>query len=117
MALTLATVENSGTVTLYKDGTGANDNDVIVQTNDVTSFNTFHLMSTAGALDVFPSLDGTNYATAALSLTDLGATVSDPVIVTVANRVYRFRGAFRKIQVMQNGATAGQNVVLMCSKS
>lgn len=117
MALTLATATAiSGEATLYQDGTGASDNDIIVQTGDVTNFNTFELFSTAGALDVDVSLNGTDYTTAPHSLTDLGATVSDPVLVTAANRSYRFRGTYRKIRVRQNGATAATKVNLMCSK-
>lgn len=115
MALTLAKVNNFGNAQLYQDGTGANDNDVIVQTGDVSAFNAFTLDSTAGAVDVFVSLNGTDYTTAALSLTDLGATTTDPVVVTAANRVYGFRGAFQKIRVLQNGATAATKVNLMCA--
>lgn len=115
---TLATVTQSGSVfSLYTGGVGVNDNDVVVQTDDVSAHNTFMLMSTAGAVDVFPSLDGTNYATAGLSMTDLGATTTDPVIVTAANRIYGFKGTFRKIKIMQNGATAATAVALMCSKT
>lgn len=118
MALTLATVTSSGSVfMLYTGGTGVSDNDVVVQTDDVSAYNTFMIMTTAGAVDAFPSLDGTNYATAGVSLTDMGATTSDPVVVTAANRLYRFRGTFKKIKVMQNGATAATAVCLMCSKT
>jgi hypothetical protein len=87
--------------------TGENDNDVLIEfTSNVEAFDVFELMSTAGAMDVFVSLDGTNYTTAALSLADLGATSTDPVIVTAANRMYGFRGKYKKIKVLQNGATA-----------
>lgn len=97
----------------YKTGSGTNDNDVVITFDDVVEgADTFLLMSTAGAMDVFPSLDGTNFATAALSLEDLGATTSTPVIVTVANRIYRFRGKFKSIRVLQNGATGVANAVL-----
>lgn len=87
-------------------GTGANDNDVLFTTNDVSRFDAFTLMSTAGAVDVLTSLDGTTFATAALSLSDHGATTSDPVVVTAALRVYQFRGKFKKVRVLQNGGTA-----------
>jgi hypothetical protein len=115
MALTVAVATQvSENVMHYKDGTGASDNDVIVQTGDVSRYNVFMLSSTAGALDVFVSLNGTDYTTAALSLTDLGATTSDPVVVTAANRMYGFMGSFAKIQVMQNGATPATKVNLRC---
>ena len=96
-----------------KTGTGTIDNDVVITFDDVVDgADTFLLMSTAGAMDVFVSLDGTNYSTAALSLTDMGAITSDPVVVTAANRCYGFRGKFKAIRVLQNGATAVANAVL-----
>lgn len=116
MALTPATATAvSENVMHYKDGTGASDNDIIVQTGDVSRYNVFMLSSTAGALDVDVSLNGTDYTTAPLSLTDLGATTSDPVIVTAANRMYGFMGNFAKIRVRQNGATPATAVNLRCS--
>jgi hypothetical protein len=75
----------------------------------MATYDTCELMSTAGAMDVVVSLDGTNFTTAALSLADLGAITSDPVVVTAANRLYGFRGKFAAIQVRQNGATAVVN--------
>jgi len=93
-------------------GSGTNDNDVVMTLNRADPFDTFLLMSTAGAMDVFVSLDGTNFSTAALSLTDMGATTSSPVVVTAANRVYGFRGLFRSVRVLQNGGTAVQNATL-----
>lgn len=105
------TITEDSSSTLY-GGTGTNDNDVVIQTNEVQRYDTFMLQSTAGAMDVFVSIDGTNYATAALSLIDLGATTQDPVVVTAANRTYAFRGKFKKIRVLQNGATAVANAAL-----
>lgn len=99
----------------YKSATGTNDNDVVIQSEDVSKWDTFQILTTAGATDVFVSLDGTNYATAPISLQDQGATTSDPVIVTAAGRVYGFRGKYAKVQVLQNGATAVENACLMCS--
>ena len=96
-----------------KKGTGTSDNDVVIDFTGIPDdVDTFILMSTAGAMDVFVSLDGTNYSTAALSLTDMGATTADPVIVTVANRAYGFRGKFAAVRVLQNGSTGVANAVL-----
>jgi hypothetical protein len=96
---------NGGLTGTYT-GTGVNDNDVLFTSGDMRPYDTFMIMSTAGAVDVYGSLDGTNYNTAPLSLADLGAVTSDPVVVTVANRLYGFRGKYRYIRVLQNGATA-----------
>jgi hypothetical protein len=87
-------------------GTGAGDDDLLFTAPDVRAYGTFILMSSAGAVDVEVTLDGTNWSTAPLSLTDLGAEVLTPVLVTVAGRVYGFRGKFRGVRVRQNGGTA-----------
>lgn len=97
---------------LLETGSGTNDNDVVIQTGDVSKYRSFFLMSTAGAMDVLVSIDGTNYTTAPLSLIDLGATTTDPVIVTAANRLYAFPCQARFIRVLQNGATAVVNATL-----
>lgn len=115
MAVLSTSVVDQGHFAQY-DGSGSADNDVIIQTGDITRFDTFMLMSSAGTVDVYVSLDGTNYATAALSLQDMGATVTDPVVVSAANRVYAFRGKFRKIRVLVAGATNPTTATLMASR-
>ncbi len=112
----MATQTMLGSVLSFADGSGTNDNDVVIQTTDVSMYREFSLQATAGAMDVLVSLDGTNYTTAPLSLIDRGATTSDPVIVTAADRSYAFFGTFHKIQVLQNGGTAVADAVLLCSK-
>jgi hypothetical protein len=107
-----AAVEDLGTHIRYY-GTGANDNDILFTTGDMSRYDACTIMSTTGAVDVFISLDGTNYATTALSLQDLGATTTDPVLVTAALRVYGFVVKARRIVVRQNGAT-GANASMLC---
>lgn len=97
------------TPVLFKTGgTGVADNDVVHEVDsNAESFSFWQLGSTAGAMDVFGSLDGVNYLTAPLAMVDLGSTApSTAVTVTVANGHYGIRGRFRKIKVLQNGATA-----------
>lgn len=98
----------------YYSGTGANDNDVLFTAGNVEKHSEFTLMSTTGAVDVFVSLDGSNFSTAALAMEDQGATaMTTYVLVTAALRVYKFSGKYRAIRVLQNGATATQ-ATLMC---
>jgi hypothetical protein len=113
----MATPDHMGNCLRYKDGTGTNNDDIVIQTGDVSSYNEFTLQATDGAVDVFVSMDGTNYSTAPLSLIDLGATTSDPVIVTAADRTYAFFGRFALIRVLQNGATAVAGCTLMCARA
>jgi hypothetical protein len=110
------TPDYMGNALRYTGGVGANDNDVVIQTGDVSAYDEFLLQATDGATDVFVSLDGTNYSTAPLSLIDLGATTSDPVLVTAADRTYAFFGTFALIRVLQNGATAVAGATLMCKR-
>jgi hypothetical protein len=107
-------VEDLGTHVRYY-GTGAADNDVLFTSGDMSRYDACTIMSTDGAVDVFISLDGTNYATSALSLQDLGATSTDPVLVTAADRVYGFVVKARRIRVLQNGATAA-SASMLCWK-
>lgn len=119
MALTVAVPDHMGNALRYKDGLGANDNDIIVQTGDVSAYNQFTLMYTStGSLDVFPSLDGTNYATSPLTMLDLGSTAAVPstvVATTGVNRIYGFSGTYAKLRVQQNGAGVPATVCLMCA--
>lgn len=116
MPLTVATVDIMGNVLRYSAGQGVNANDIVVQTSDVTRFDTFMLFTLTGAAQLLASLDGANYAAAPVSLDDLGAITSAPVIVTAASRIYRVRGSFAKLQVTQNGAAAVTGAVLICSR-
>lgn len=100
-----AQVEDLGTHIRYS-GSGANDNDLLFTTNDLSRFDACVLMSTTGAVDVEVTLDGSNWSTAPLSLQDFGATDTAPVLVTAALRVYAFVGKYRKVRIRQNGATA-----------
>ena len=117
MTIALATDEFYGNVLLWSGGNSDDDNDVVVQTEDVWHYDTFLIFSTAGVLDVTVTFDGSNYSTAPLSLTDMGAAASAPVLITVANRVYGFKGRFNKIRVLQASATDTENVILVCARN
>lgn len=101
---------------LWKGIAGVSDNDIVLETTDVSHLDTFCLMSTAGAMDVLVSLDGVNFTTAPLSMADLGSTSTAPVIVTAAGRLYGFRGIYRVIRILQNGAVAVANPLLIASR-
>jgi hypothetical protein len=119
MALTLAIPDHMGNALRYKSGLGANDNDVIVQTGDVSAYDEFRLThGSTGTVDVFPSLDGTNYAARPLTLVDLSSTAAVPatVPVTAGGGIYGFSGTFAALRVLQNGATAPTDVTLMCAR-
>ncbi len=114
-------LETASTLTI-KGGSGTNDNDPIFsrtgtlggETSDVSQFDTFELFSTGGAMDVFVTLDGTNYSSVGLGMTNQTAVDPTPVLVTTAGQVFGFRGKFRNMKILQNGATAVANATLTC---
>lgn len=98
----------------YYTGSGTNDNDLLFTTDNIEMCSMFTLMTTAGVADVEITLDGTNWSTVALAMEDQGATANGTyVLVTVANRVFKWQGKYRQIRVRQNGATAASGT-LMC---
>jgi hypothetical protein len=96
-------------------GVGVSDNDVIFEiASNAENFDTWQLGSTAGAMDVFVSGDGTNYQSAAVALIDLGSTApSTAVVVTTAGGNYGIKGRWKKIKVLQNGGTGVANAFLI----
>ena len=112
----VGTVDSFGKRALWAGIAGVSDNDIVLETTDVSHFNTFTLMSTAGPMDVDISLDGVNFTTAPLSMADLGSTSTAPVIVTAAARLYGFRGNYKLIRVRQATATAVANAALLASR-
>ena len=96
---------------------GVLDNDIVLEQENLERYNEFTLSSSAGAMDVDVSLDGTNF-TAALALTDLESLApATRVIVTVAAGIFQFTGTFKHIRIRQNGATAVANAVLYCGQA
>lgn len=91
-------------------GTGANDNDVLFTSGRMLAYDTFMVSSSAGAVDVEVTQDGTIWD-GPVSMADLGAITSDPVVVTVAGRQYGFKGKYQQIRVLQNGATAATAIL------
>lgn len=96
-------------------GAGVNDNDIVFElTSNAENYDTWQLGSTAGSMDVYVSGDGTNYLTAAVALIDLGSTApSTAVTATTAGGNYGIRGRWRKIKLLQVGATAVANGYLI----
>lgn len=115
-------VKRFGNGSVFRGGVGTLTADpIFVRTNftggetgDISEYDSFMLMSTAGAMDVVGTLDGTNYCTAPISLIDMGAADATPVLVTAANRIYGFRGKYLGLKVRQSGATAVANGALLC---
>jgi Tfp pilus assembly major pilin PilA len=88
-------------------GVGVNAADVLFTTGSIQHHELFTLMSSAGAVEVLASVDGTNFSTVVLALEDQGATANSTyVVVTAPGRIYKFWGKYTRLRVRQNGATA-----------
>lgn len=96
---------------------GVNDNDIVIELDSVGKFDRFMLSSTAGAMDVDVSLDGTNFITAVALEDEKSTTPGTRVSVTAAGGLYLFQGPVKAIRVRQAGATAAANAVLLASTS
>lgn len=107
---------DGGTRRIYAGIAGTNNDDLCLQTEDVSDLDTFTLHTTGGGFTVDITIDGTNWVQD-ISMTDLGATTSAPVIAGVANRLYGFAGPFKAIRVRQNGATAVAGLVMFGKKT
>ncbi len=114
MAL-IGTAVKYGRYREYTAIAGVNTGDIVIETTDISRFDTFQLSGGAGAVEVRVN-DGVQWLTAPLSLADLGATSNDPVLLTAALRQYGFRGFYKAIRVQQIGAPAATGYVLRCGK-
>lgn len=95
------------------------DNEVVFTlTGNAQDIDTWQLGSSAGAMDVFGSGDGTNFLATAIALTDLTATApATRVIETAAGKHYSFSGRYKKIQILQKGATGVDNAYVIATES
>lgn len=82
----------------------AADNATVVElfSADTLNYDTWILGSTGGAMDVYVSIDGTNYLATPVSLLDMTSTTPSTMVVkTTAGGAFAFRGKFKKIKVLQ----------------
>ena len=121
MAITAPTLANPNggaqlDARIFSGGNSDDDNDVIF-TLDADGFNKFTFGSTAGAVDVLVSLDGTNFLSTAVYFNSLiSATPATQVNVTAANGLYVLTGRFAKVRFLQNGATDVENFTVVASR-
>lgn len=99
---------------LFKTGAAAADDAIVIElTSNAEQFDTWQLGSSAGAIDVYGSLDGTNYQSAPIALVDQGSVAPGTTVVeTTAGGNYLFKGRWKKIKLLQKGVTAVVGAVL-----
>ncbi len=82
--------------------TAVNNATVCEVFDDALHYDTWVLGSSAGLIDVYVSLDGTNYQSAPVALLDMGSTTPSTMVVkTAAGGIFAFRGKFRKVKLLQ----------------
>ncbi|HEY1900717.1 MAG TPA: hypothetical protein VGG49_13095 [Steroidobacteraceae bacterium] len=115
---TLATEDMQGNFLRYSGGIGVNANDVVAGPIDAGRYDTITFFSTAGAMNLLAAIDSVP-TLVAMAFEDLGAaSAAGPVFVTVtaANRLYRIRNTFSKVELTQNGATAVTGATIILSR-
>ncbi len=115
MASTFLSIDDHGSYREYRGVAGVNDEDLLIETTDISKYDTFLLSNGAGACKVLVN-DGLQELTAPLSIGDLGAVDLNPVLLTAALRQFGWRGKYFKIKILQEGATACTGSVLKCFK-
>jgi hypothetical protein len=86
-----------------------------IELDDVSRFNEFLFVCTAGACTALISLDGINYMTAPLAWEDeMSTSPQTRVTALVANRLFQHNGHVKSIRITQTGGTGVVNAVLMC---
>lgn len=93
-----------GTIRVYAVEGTPGDGNVLITTDDVSRYDTFSFLFTAGQFTVECSIDGSNWS-GACSLEDKGATSVTLVTTGVNNRWYDFRRKAPFIRVKQSGGT------------
>ena len=85
---------------------GVNDNDVVYTSPDVSAYS-YHLIEcTAGTIDVDVSVNGTNWIAAVAGVSLVTTTPGTRVIEAASGVCLEIRGKFKRIRVLQKGATA-----------
>jgi hypothetical protein len=95
-------------------GVGVNAADIVFEiTANADLYDSWQLASTAGAMVVVGSIDGTNYQSASIAMVDLGSTAPGTyVTATVAGGNYGIKGRWKKLKVSQTGAAAVANACI-----
>ena len=85
------------------------ENTVLYTSNDISSYNYHVFECTAGTVDFYVSVDGTNFSAVAASVEALNdvTTGGGIKIITLptASGVAVLRGKFRKLRIIQDGTT------------
>ena len=85
---------------------GVSDNDVIYTSPDVSGYNVHYVQATAGTIDIDVTLDGTNWIAAVAAVSLITTTPATRVVEAASGVCLELKGKFKRIRVLQKGATA-----------
>lgn len=102
--MTIGTIDNNGHRQLTTGIAGTGDNEIVIETGDVSAFRRHYLSNVSGLADVDASQDGVNFL-AVIALTDLESTApATRVVFSAGPGVVAFEGSYKNIRVRQMGA-------------
>jgi hypothetical protein len=105
MAVTASTREVNKSRVRYYGGGAEDDNEVILDV-DVEGLDSFIVGSVAGVVDVYVSIDGAVFFATPVAMENLGSlTPATRLAATVAGGQFLFKGAYKRIRVLQVGTT------------
>ena len=97
-----------GDYEVHLSALGAGDNSVLYTSGDVSKKNYHIIENESGqACDIYVSVDGTNFSTAATSVRLIDEVITGGGIMTIDipdNKIGILRGKFKKIRVLMKGA-------------
>lgn len=114
--MTIGTFENNGNRQISTGIDGVDDNDIVLETGDVSAFRFHQLRMVAGFIDVDPSLDGINYVATIALQTDNDLDADNRVNGFGSTTEGRFEGNYKSIRVRQFAGGPTTGVVLTSYK-
>lgn len=116
MAVTAPTkqADTSRNVEVWSGGASTEDNEVVLEI-DARGFEEFTFGSSAGAVDVFASLDGSAFLATAIGV--VSAVDILPDALTTPGGVFSVQGTFHRLRFMQNGATDVAGFALVAKRA
>lgn len=85
---------------------GTNDNDVIYASGDVSNYSSHLIECIAGTVSIDVSIDGTNWIQDVAVIDVTATTPATRVVTLTSGSMGELIGQFKKIRVLQSGATA-----------
>ena len=114
--MTIGTIDNNGQRQITTGIAGVNDNDIVIETGDVSAFSRHELKGVTQAVDVDVSVDGVSFALVIAMTDQMSLTPATKVLIAGNTGPFTFEGHYKNIRVRQSGALAATGFVLHSTK-